>query len=212
MKPAPMMYYQPYLVPVWVLVENDPKSKKVVKWFAKNEANVQEWPAVGYKQTYDSFGNNGWGHVVNKPGPRHTDLLVRAFTEQCKKQNPYVQMSTNHNSVMKANRDLVDEKDFEAFFNKCMDFMPLMDLSKLFYIQEICYPTLNTGCKVWVSSDTFDYTTVSRLAKKVVLIGNPKEGQSIQPDITFDELGKDFGEVLEMYMEDILSKVSLSKV
>lgn len=213
MTTTPMFYYSFFQVPVWVVLEDVEGADKVYNWFLENEAYERPWPASSFMDTYMSYAQKGWAEVVNRPGQRNADLLTQAFVEHCKKNlDPYRPVGVDMYQIVRMVRDLPDAKAFAQFFNLTLDTLTPIQLSQLFMVQEIAHPTEKSGHKVWITKGDFDFSTISRLSRRVVTIGEALPGHT--PDINILELpktSKKMASELEAKMHSIMSQVSLTK-
>lgn len=204
-KLVPMPYYKMYQVPLWFVVGKHENTPKVLKWFETTNARSIEWPAETFFDTIEGMKKKGWSSTFARVGDISAQGLALAFANHCKENmNPFVANVPLEGYISQMNRRLQTREDYAKFFNLILDTIPPVELAQMFMVQEHCFGQNQE--KAWYSSDNFDYTTIKKLAKKVVIIDAPVEG--FTPDIDITTMDKFVSKKLSAEMSKILESLS----
>ena len=199
---TPLPYYKMYKVPLWFVIANHENTPKVVKWFQKTSAHQVVWPSTNFIDTCNAMKKKGWAHAFPIDRDISAQALSLAFVEHCKEHlNRFAISVPPEGIVARLPRRLATAEDYSKFFNVVLDNVNSVELAQMFQVQERCYA--NNKERAWFSVAPFDFSTISRLSERTVIIDVPSEG--FTPDIDITKLDKGVSKKLEEEMEKFVS-------
>ena len=202
----PMTYYKTFYVPIWVILYDNTKLRTSLKWFEKNKARLQQWPAEGFKDTLWSFKNKGWRNTFpekeGEPFTVNPQMLMMAVQEHLKKH--FGPTSNIHFSYPVHRFDrTVREEDYERIFNEVLVTQNSISLSQIFQVAERCHNG-NSGNRelLWVTVAPCDEKVLTSISEKVIKVG---EGKAYDVDIT-DVSAKELPNYLEKTFVELINE------
>jgi hypothetical protein len=187
------VYHKLFKVPVWVILNTmtGKKNDAVQDWFAAAEARIQPWPANSYPKTLFGFREKGYAHALPE-GKFNLDvaLLQRSASEHVKSilgPTSYLAGSVTlpHNRI---NRSVTGAADLVTIFNDLLSLEDPIALSQIFQVAELCHRDDVKQAKVWVTAGPAPKGILTRIADRVITIGDEPSNDIVVKGLTKEEI------------------------